>query len=64
VKNETDGTTLLSDESSREGKGVKPRPVRMCVLVRNAKSHYVTVVLSQAEGEKHTYITVTYVPKQ
>jgi hypothetical protein len=64
AKAEKDGVKIVVNESSEKSRGLKARPVQMCIFIRDAKAHMATLVISRAEGEKDTYITVTYVPKK
>jgi hypothetical protein len=58
-------TAVLQDSlQSEDAKKPQTRDVTLLLASQNTKSYDLTLVISQAKGEKQTHIALTYVSKQ
>jgi hypothetical protein len=59
--------TMLADDSGRppdpRKQGAPPRGVIIRLLTQDANKHFVSVMVSHADGEKETHVVVTYLKK-
>jgi hypothetical protein len=53
---------VFQDDSIQPGAKAEARPVMVRILVQRAKDYDLTLVISQAKGEDHTHIALTYFP--
>ena len=55
----------MCSRTTRSSRALKSesRPVLVRVLVQRTKTHDLTLVISKAQGEDYTHITLTYFPK-
>ena len=53
----------FADDSVQPGAKSESRPVVVRVLVQRTKAHDLTLVISKAQGEDYTHISLTYFPR-
>jgi len=58
-----EATGALNDSFQQRSTDIPPRAVQMAVATQKTKDYVVTVILSQAKGEEHTHIVVSFTRK-
>jgi hypothetical protein len=58
-----EATGALNDSFQQRSTDNLPRAVQMAVATQKTKEYVVTVILSQAKGEEHTHIVVSFTRK-